>query len=287
MKKTLILFLIFISSASYSQYFGEKITYLVKNQFYGQHFKTGVYDLVLVSHDSQKTIYNFDINDAYVEIHNDSIFCNIYNEKSLMFHTQLDVGDSIVQQGNWQQLKLKVDSVKVMNQKKHYFYRRIIQEVSREYTNNLIWIEGVGELQLGVDFFNQLLDGISHIEDSFLAYCIDGQPYRMNGEVWEADEDCSFENSKIGISKLKDAQRKFTISPNPSNGIFQIMNASEPIVVERITIYDLQGKRIFEENISQHFTEKVIDFTAFPPSMYQVIIQRKDGNIETHKIIKQ
>jgi hypothetical protein len=97
-----------------------------------------------------------------------------------------------------------------------------------------------------------------------------------------------FNECEIGINEINSLHNNINISPNPSNGIFNI----EVMGLEKtfdISIEDINGRNIFnEKNIdikSDNFI-KIVDLTDFPKGIYLISITHESGVLNS-KIIKQ
>jgi len=93
-------------------------------------------------------------------------------------------------------------------------------------------------------------------------------------------------NDNVGIENPRDSHPQqsgridFTVYPNPSNGVIQIIN-SKSQAPKTIAIYDMQGR---SANFVQHGTSFTLDC---PAGIYYVRLVREDGYSEIHKFVIQ
>ncbi|MCA0428989.1 MAG: aryl-sulfate sulfotransferase [Bacteroidetes bacterium] len=73
--------------------------------------------------------------------------------------------------------------------------------------------------------------------------------------------------------------KQLIIYPNPSNGIFNILNNNPLITQINYTIYDLSGKQIINQK-----NNSVIDLTDYQEGIYIVKIQTNESQVETFKL---
>jgi len=89
--------------------------------------------------------------------------------------------------------------------------------------------------------------------------------------------ECGLINSNKEIFQI---ENEFSIFPNPSNSLFYINNFNQRI--KTIQLLDLNGIEIHSFNLSQ-----TINLTNFQQGIYILEIEKQNGEIERHKIIKQ
>ena len=77
-------------------------------------------------------------------------------------------------------------------------------------------------------------------------------------------------------------EQTISIYPNPTTGILNIDFSGEQ--VQRLTISDVVGKKVFEKN-KVNKTE-AIDLSGFKNGIYMLIVQTEDEN-RSFKIIKE
>ncbi len=95
-----------------------------------------------------------------------------------------------------------------------------------------------------------------------------------NSVIDEVSVDC-----EVGIVAPEDAV--FTISPNPSNGIFQLQNTDTAQNI-MLQVFDLQGKMMEAEQFNG--TLHTLDLSAYPAGIY--VLKLDNGvDIETHKLM--
>lgn len=81
---------------------------------------------------------------------------------------------------------------------------------------------------------------------------------------------------------IEETKNKFTIYPNPTNGIFSIYN--EQFTITNLTISDVTGKTIIEKTEIQQ--KETIDLSDFESGVYFIKVKTESGT-DTEKIIKQ
>ncbi|HKM93051.1 MAG TPA: T9SS type A sorting domain-containing protein, partial [Prolixibacteraceae bacterium] len=101
---------------------------------------------------------------------------------------------------------------------------------------------------------------------------------------WEKDETAKWANNEADCGTLVNEINEQTISiyPNPTTGILNIDFSGEQ--VQRLTISDVVGKKVFEKN-KVNKTE-AIDLSGFKNGIYMLIVQTEDEN-RSFKIIKE
>jgi hypothetical protein len=231
MKKLLYFFLILTAHTSYSQYFGEKITYLKDYQNENRpppyEYYSVFYHLELTDQDSIQENYRYwrdTVNGFYpfsnqydvrsVTVRNDSIFV----DDELTFITNLAQGDSFSLPMETDETVLYVDSVFLTNGLKHTQFSIDKTFNSTGDYGDFLWVEGVGSYFFGLEllelglFFDQ--------QQWYRAYCKNGIPKNMDGSDWtETQDDCGFE-AYIAERKRKTALdneklKLVKIYPNP------------------------------------------------------------------------
>lgn len=97
-----------------------------------------------------------------------------------------------------------------------------------------------------------------------------------------------FNECEIGINEVNSLSENISISPNPSNGLFNIkINGLDKSL--DINISDINGKIVYNSTnvkLSNNHVEKTIDISSFPKGIYLISIMHKTG-IYRSRIIKQ
>lgn len=86
-----------------------------------------------------------------------------------------------------------------------------------------------------------------------------------------------------GINDIEDLG-EFKIYPNPTNGIVNITGLN-PETTESISIYSTTGELMLTQNVNSNVMSVVLN--GVPKGIYIVQIKSKNGEINTHKIVKQ
>ncbi len=161
------------------------------------------------------------------------------------------------------------------------WYRKYLPSISQPYTGKeTLYINGVTELDNG----NYALAGEyrSDPSDSFPTGTVQGIVLFVDS-FGCLEPGCQL-NDNIGIDELKESHAErsrrvdFTVYPNPSNGVIQIIN-SKSQAPKTIAIYDMQGR---PANFVQHGTSFTLDC---PAGIYYVRLVREDGYSEVHKFV--
>ena len=63
-------------------------------------------------------------------------------------------------------------------------------------------------------------------------------------------------------------QQSITIAPNPSSGVFQIVNSSQPI--STIEVYNVFGKKVYTSSVMTYQMPTAIDLSSHPVGMYLI-----------------
>jgi hypothetical protein len=100
--------------------------------------------------------------------------------------------------------------------------------------------------------------------------------YFKNG-IFSSDTIISQTYNSIAFNKFNDTEEKISIYPNPSKNKISINNLTAS---SKISIYSIQGYKIFESEINQ--SNNSIDISQFPKGFYLVKI-----NDKVIKLIKQ
>ena len=75
-----------------------------------------------------------------------------------------------------------------------------------------------------------------------------------------------------------------TISPNPSNRLFEVSSSSIEVKMTSVKVYDMSSKEVYNGEISENQTSS-IDLKGQPVGVYLVKIQYSDGSISQEKIV--
>lgn len=76
-----------------------------------------------------------------------------------------------------------------------------------------------------------------------------------------------------------------SISPNPSNRLFEVSSLSAEIKLTNVTVYDLNSKEVSTGVINENQTVSKIDMKDQPVGIYLVKIQYADGSVSQQKIV--
>jgi hypothetical protein len=88
----------------------------------------------------------------------------------------------------------------------------------------------------------------------------------------------------VGVNE-QETPLKISIYPNPTNGVLFIENLNENKNYQ-FTIYDLLGKRVFEQNVKNTFSGQKLDLSALSEGAY--LLEVRSGNLVfREKIVKQ
>ena len=105
----------------------------------------------------------------------------------------------------------------------------------------------------------------------------------VNGTTWEKkDSSNTFCSLFVNVTENENKNSFFTISPNPSIGIFSISNIQYP--VSRVEIYNVTGECIYKSAILN--PESLIDLRSRPKGMYFISINSEKGRTTKKLIIK-
>jgi hypothetical protein len=84
-----------------------------------------------------------------------------------------------------------------------------------------------------------------------------------------------------GINEEGIDQNNITISPNPTNGFFNLdANGAE---IEAVDIFDVTGRNVYSDLIKNYTTS--INISQLPNGIYSVLVKTKE-TLTHHKIIK-
>ena len=87
----------------------------------------------------------------------------------------------------------------------------------------------------------------------------------------------------LGVKKTEQSVSKFTIYPNPTNGLLTIRNTEN---VELVEVYSLTGQKVM--TIDNEFAgETVLNVSSINPGVYVIKLIEKDGNTGAVTFIKE
>ncbi len=108
---------------------------------------------------------------------------------------------------------------------------------------------------------------------------------RNDGGVVSGCETWTFDTGITGIINNINNEN-ISIYPNPSNGIFTIQNPVGSLRPAGVSITDITGKTIYNQQLGIHNSQFVIDISNQPTGIYFINIQTESG-IYTEKLIIQ
>lgn len=280
MKSPTTILLLFVNLVS-AQTFVDGTTYFysgVSNQGLTNYYSGSLETIHLDSVSRNTEFYHFDKTKSKVEVKNDSIFY----ENNLIFISNLSQFDSFrikCIRGIVDSFTIIIDSVdrNILNNNKLYHFSMI--PAPWESYGNFTREEGLGSYEQGI--YYPRVCGFFEGHGRLAAYCRNDTPRHPESQLWSrpGDTRCDFKESlrilSIDHISTNDA---FTISPNPSNGIFKISNTQNQTPKE-IEVFDMQGRKV---NFSLSENKLSIDS---PAGIYYLRIRRDDGLREVHKVI--
>jgi hypothetical protein len=86
----------------------------------------------------------------------------------------------------------------------------------------------------------------------------------------------------LGLGELLGKEEGIDIYPNPANSLIDI---SAKFVVESISIYSMEGKKMSDQVIEKN--KFSIDLTEFPQGAYFLVLQTKSKGMITKRITKK
>jgi len=110
----------------------------------------------------------------------------------------------------------------------------------------------------------------------------------LTGEDEDGNEgSCSFELTIESILAIEDTSvlSSLTLYPNPASESVQLSNPQN-LELETIIIYDITGRLIKQEDLTNMGTETSIDVSALAPASYFVLIQSDQTQIAKQLIVK-
>jgi hypothetical protein len=286
MKNAFIILFVLGSLIAKGQYFGTETVYLTEEEYWPPLRFSGKLENLLLSRVSGDSTF-YDYQDTKVLVVRDSIFIlrKPFGEpEAFRFHfsTALQVADSFVSyvlrdDRSW---TFVVDSIQEYNGQRLHYFHSLNDEPA--FVADFCWVEGVGELDYGLDFSPKIFRGLDHEFQVFKAYCRDDVVKSMVGDSWKEDDDCLFENSLRVLSVQNVNATKLRVYPNPSTGAFQIKNVKSPLST-LVEVYDITGGLVY----SKKLISETLDLSHLHSAIYYLKIYGQDEAIETHKIIIQ
>ena len=191
---------------------------------------------------------------------------SVLNKDLLLYDFDVNVGDTVFYE-YLDSIKIEItsiDSILIQNQyRKRYHYNFLW--TGYPFCNGLLWnydyyIESIGSPlgifgHLGMYFENnaQLLC----FEDSEISY-----------------PDSTSCSNAMGINEKIPEENVVLVYPNPNNGLFTL-KIDAPFSQATLAVFDVKGKRILQQNITQ--TETQLNLLSYPKGMYfyQVIVEEK------------
>jgi SprB repeat/Secretion system C-terminal sorting domain len=110
-------------------------------------------------------------------------------------------------------------------------------------------------------------------------------------KIKDANE-CVKEKTKIEVkstpTKVSDLEDvlKYSISPNPNQGVFSIQMTLKKASLVKFSLYDVAGRMIEEKNTHQEQIKEDFNITSLPNGVYLLYINI-NGNIAAEKIVKE
>jgi hypothetical protein len=198
------------------------------------------------------------------------VFLFINGKDSLLYDFNLNVGDTLASSYiNFFGLINVVEKVDSVLIGPSYHKRFWITESNQN--NYASIIEGIGST-LGL--FNPLdPQGYYPVTTNLLCVQIN------NKSVFP---DSSYNCSLVGIKEVEKNNLPFSISPNPSSGIFTLTSSKNISVIE---VSDVLGNCILKSSIKNSSTE--IDLSSKPKGIYFLKAQDENGNFGVKKTILQ
>ena len=218
---------------------------------------------------------------AAYNIANTFFFCNgpdtsVLNKDLLLYDFNVTIGDTILYD-YLDSIKIEItsiDSILIQNQYRKRYHYNFLWTGNYPYCNGLLWsynyyIESIGSPlgvfgHLGMYFENH--SELLCFEDTEIAYPDSLACYNA-----------------VGINDATMKENSVAVYPNPNNGSFEMV-LDTPFQEAKLTIFDITGKVIVEQKITQNNTQ--LNLLSHPKGMYfyQVLT---DGKQVTGKIIIQ
>lgn len=134
------------------------------------------------------------------------------------------------------------------------------------YDDGVTWLEGQAATQVTeVEFLNETVG----YGGGFTTNATTGGIYKYTG-------------TQLGTGNFT-ALRQISASPNPTNGMLQLVN--ETTAINNVVVYDLLGKQVFSSNYGS-LNEINVDLTNLQTGAYILRATNDMGAVETIKILK-
>jgi len=102
----------------------------------------------------------------------------------------------------------------------------------------------------------------------------------LNGEIWIGTwEGVSRVLEQVNTEKIN-FNSDIKIFPNPTASDIQIQ--SDQLEIKTITLYDVLGRQIFTENVTNNF----IDLESLEPGSYFILFEDSDGKYHSSRVVK-
>ncbi len=138
------------------------------------------------------------------------------------------------------------------------------------YINSYNIPNNLQRLHTGTDSGNNLIT-VNYISNNSSAGLLNWSRIVMNK--------LSFTAQSLGIEEVSPGNaHDIRMYPNPASGIVHI---TSPVPVDKIQVYDVTGKLLIEKAATS------LDISALPAAIYIAKIYTSDGQVATHKIIRQ
>jgi hypothetical protein len=124
----------------------------------------------------------------------------------------------------------------------------------------------------------------AYIKDS---YCASPTQMNMvNTSLHNMTANDKFQVTPPSLDTKSSTANEIRISPNPSNGEFEVSTNGTSLQNARIRIFDLMGNTIYNDYISTGDMKK-ISIDKQPVGIYLLNVTDNEGQITTRKIIKK
>ncbi|MCK9271709.1 MAG: T9SS type A sorting domain-containing protein [Bacteroidales bacterium] len=146
----------------------------------------------------------------------------------------------------------------------------------------------VGYKELGGKYYQQVIGIIATHDDGCLVYALrfSTTEYERDIQIWKVSRDDMSIITQVTDSK--DQEMEIMIYPNPaSDRVFIQLPQSIPWTGLSLSIYNLEGKKVFQKLITQPGNLLEAKITNLKPGYYIVSIDNNNQNIFTTKILKR
>lgn len=173
---------------------------------------------------------------------------------------------------------ITIDSVKTIE----------INEIARKvqyFSNDSRWdfegmaIEGIGNTQIG--FFPQ--HGLDDSGWEMLRCYADSSLGHFQSVSYSCDSTWTMRIDNIAETP----SQIVSIYPNPTANQLSISIDARPPNISEITLFDLHGKRIYQQNFKAPKREYILDMNDFPTGIYLLEIKLRSGERVRKKVWKQ